>query len=119
MVPIYTVEKTGFKELVRTLDPRYVIPSRKHFSEVELPRLYGERRGAIEKELRSVLFFATTTDMWSSRTTQPYMSLTTHYIKDWTLCSKCLQTSYFPEDHTGEMLSVVTPSLCNDRQRHK
>ncbi|XDV20661.1 hypothetical protein PO909_025953 [Leuciscus waleckii] len=34
------------------------------------------------------------------------MSLTAHFInQDWNLCSRCLQTSYFPEDHTGEMLA--------------
>ncbi|KAK0153617.1 Zinc finger BED domain-containing protein 1 [Merluccius polli] len=41
MVPIYTVKKPGFRELLSTLDPRYVMPSRKHFTAVELPRLYG------------------------------------------------------------------------------
>ncbi|CAM4658701.1 unnamed protein product [Leuciscus chuanchicus] len=105
MIPVYTVEKKGFRDLIKTLDPRYVIPSRKHFSEVELPRLYGECRGKLEQELGNVLYFATTTDLWTSRTTQPYMSLTIHFINDWTLCSRCLQTSYFPEDHTGEMIA--------------
>lgn len=34
------------------------------------------------------------------------MSLTIHFIKDdWTLCSRCLQTSYFPNDHTAEMIA--------------
>ncbi|KAK1875045.1 Zinc finger BED domain containing protein 1 [Dissostichus eleginoides] len=40
-------------------------------------------------------------DLWSSQTMQPYMSLTVHFINnDWTLRSVCLQTAYFPEDHT-------------------
>ncbi len=63
MVPIYVVEKPGFRELLSTLDPRYVMPSRKHFTEVELPRLYGECRSKIEKEPQSVFHFATTTDV--------------------------------------------------------
>lgn len=106
MAPVYTVEKKGFRELVKTLDPRYVMPSRKHFSDIELPRLYRECRAKVEEELRSVSYYATTTDLWTSRTTQPYMSLTIHFIKeDWTLCSRCLQTSYFPDDHTGVMIA--------------
>ena len=37
---------------------------------------------------------------------QPYMSLTVHFINnDWTLRSVCLQTAYFPEDHTGEIIA--------------
>ena len=50
-----------------------------------------------------MLYYAPTTEMWSSRTTDPYMSLMIHFIPDWTLCSRCLQTSYFPDDHTGEI----------------
>lgn len=106
MVPIYTVEKRGFCELVQTLDPRYEMPSRKHITKVVLPDLYDACRAKVEAEIHKGMFYATTTDMWSSRTTHPYMSLTAHFInQDWNLCSRCLQTSYFPEDHTGEMLA--------------
>ncbi|XDV51029.1 hypothetical protein PO909_019985 [Leuciscus waleckii] len=44
MVPIYTVEKHGFCELVQTLDPRYEMPSRKHITKVVLPDLYDACR---------------------------------------------------------------------------
>ena len=39
--PMYTVERPGFKHLVAKLNPRYELPSRKHFSEYELPKLYN------------------------------------------------------------------------------
>lgn len=33
----------------------------------------------------------------------PFLSLTIHYIRDdWNLVSRCLQTSYFPAEHTAE-----------------
>lgn len=52
-------------------------------------------------------YFATTSDLWSSRTSEPYLSLTAHYIdQDWNLKSKCLQTAYFPVDHTGEAIAL-------------
>ena len=35
MQPVYTVEKSGFKFLVSKLNPRYSLPSRKYFTEVE------------------------------------------------------------------------------------
>ncbi|XP_038162536.1 E3 SUMO-protein ligase ZBED1-like [Cyprinodon tularosa] len=106
MAPVYIVEKDSFRDLVRTLDPRYVMPSRKHFSKVELPGLYASCRAQVERELCSgATHYGLTTDMWMSRATQPYMSLTIHFIKDWTLRARCLQTVYFPEDHTGVMLA--------------
>ncbi|XP_039618326.1 E3 SUMO-protein ligase ZBED1-like [Polypterus senegalus] len=106
MTPVYAVEKGSFRDLVKVLDPRYVMPSRKHFSKVELPRLYNACRSQVEKDVRSVVHYALTTDLWTSRATQPYMSVTIHYIsKDWILCAHCLQTAYFPDDHTGAMIA--------------
>ena len=39
MVPIYTVEKSGFKQLVGTLDKQYELPSRKYFTKTAIPTL--------------------------------------------------------------------------------
>lgn len=106
MAPVYVVEKDSFRDLVKVLDPRYVMPSRKHFSKVELPRLYDACRVEVEKDVCSVVHYALTTDLWTSRATQPFMSITIHFIRsDWTLCARCLQTAYFPDDHTGVMLA--------------
>ncbi|XP_060764691.1 E3 SUMO-protein ligase ZBED1-like [Neoarius graeffei] len=46
------------------------------------------------------------TDLWSSRTMEPYLSLTVHYIdEDFQIKNRCLQTSFFPQDHTGEAIA--------------
>ena len=56
--------------------------------------------------VRSELQRTLTTDLWSSATMAPYMSLTVHFIdQDWKLVSKCLQTSFLPEDHTAVNLA--------------
>ena len=50
-------------------------------------------------------YFSATTDLWSSCTSDPYLSLTVHYVDtEWNLQSHCLQANYMPEDHTGEQL---------------
>lgn len=37
---------------------------------------------------------------------EPYLSLTIRFINDdWELESHCLQTSFFPEDHTAELIA--------------
>lgn len=108
MVPIYTVEKPGFIHLLKVLDPRYVLPSRKYFSDVALPQLYNSTRQRIAAELDGVSFYSATTDLWSSRVMQPYLSLTLHFINDdWTLRSVCLQTAYFHDEHKGEIIAQV------------
>lgn len=34
-----TVEKRGFKKMIKTLDPRFEVPGRKHFSQTEMPKV--------------------------------------------------------------------------------
>jgi len=59
------------KKLLRTLDRRFET----YFSQVAIPQLYVESREKVVTELKNVGNYATTTDMWSSRTTEPYLSL--------------------------------------------
>ncbi|XP_052456561.1 E3 SUMO-protein ligase ZBED1-like [Carassius gibelio] len=107
MTPIHTVSKVGFQKMIRTLDKRYQLPSRNYFSQVAIPKIYNSRRDEVQKEMASVTFFSTTTDLWSSRTSEPYISLTVHFVnEEFELKSRCLQTSYFPADHTGENIAL-------------
>ncbi|XP_077411679.1 E3 SUMO-protein ligase ZBED1-like isoform X2 [Vanacampus margaritifer] len=104
----HTVEKKGFRALIKTLDPKYNMPDRKHFSDVQLPRMYEECRAKVSEELKNVEYYALTTDLWTCAVTQPYMSLTVHFINnDWLLISRCIQTIYLPEDFTEVMMATI------------
>ncbi len=105
-MPAHIVSKDSSRRLIQTLDKRYQLPSRTHFTWVAIPEMYEKCKAGVEYELKQVKYYATTTDMWSSRMMEPYMSLTVHYINDnFEIKSRCLQTAFFPEDHTGENLS--------------
>ena len=107
MMPINTVTKDGFVSLIRKLDRRYSIPSRNYFSQVAIPKMYDTCRKTVESELGQIEHYACTTDLWSSRTTEPYISLTVHFLdQDFELKTRCLQTAYFPGEHTGENIAV-------------
>lgn len=70
----------------------------KYISKTLIPSMYRTEREKVAAELRYVKYVATTSDLWSSRTMDPYISLTVHYIDDkWKL-------AYFPSDHMGEMV---------------
>ncbi|CAM4494650.1 unnamed protein product [Leuciscus chuanchicus] len=105
MVPVATVEQVEFKKLLKTMDPRYELTSRNYFAREALPQMYTEVRQSLADRLANVTHFALTSDMWSSRTCEPYMSVTVHFIQDWEMKTACLQTSYFPQDHTGEHIA--------------
>ena len=95
MIPMKAVENAGFQRLMKVADSRYQLPGRKYFSNTAIPRLYSECRSKLKNKLDHVKFFATTSDLWSSRTSEPYLSLSVHYISDWKLCSATLQATYF------------------------
>ncbi|XP_077467105.1 E3 SUMO-protein ligase ZBED1 [Stigmatopora argus] len=106
MCPIDTVSNEGFRKLVKALDNKYNIPSRNFFSKMALPALYQKCRGHIEKDILNADLFAITTDLWSSRAKEPYLSITIHFIDgDFEMKSWCLQTSFFLQDNTGEAVA--------------
>ena len=110
-MPIYSVEKPGFQQLLKEFDPLYVLPSRKYFSNTAIPALYAKTREKVVSEVGQAQFFSATTDLWSSVTTEPYISYTVHFMGDnWKLQSYCLQTMCCPEDHTGENLASALES---------
>ncbi|XP_039465202.1 E3 SUMO-protein ligase ZBED1-like [Oreochromis aureus] len=90
---------------MKIIDKRYELPSRKYFSKTIIPSMYSTEREKVAAELRYVKHVAATSDLWSSRTMEPYISLTVHYIDNkWELRTRVLETAYFPSDHTGEMV---------------
>lgn len=106
MLPVYTVEKEGFANLLKQFDPQYELPSRKYFSKTAIPKLYESTRESVLQNIRNLTFYSATTDMWSSINGDPYMSYTIHYItEEWELRSTALGTLYFPQNHTGENIS--------------
>ena len=105
MAPISVVEQKGFVNMLHTIDARYQLPSRNYFAREVLPDMYATLRQKLSERLAKVTHFGLTTDMWTSRTCEPYMCLTVHFIEDWEMKTACLQTSYFPDNHTGENIA--------------
>ena len=63
MLPISIVEKPGFKQMLESFDPRYQLPSRKHFSKATIPALFNSTQSALASTLQEVEFFSSTTDL--------------------------------------------------------
>ena len=79
--------------VVNTLEPRYKIPSRTHFSDSVAPKLYEEVKSKVVTELKSASAIALTTDGWTSRATQSYETVTAHFInQQWKIQNYILQT---------------------------
>ena len=87
MLPAYTIEKSGFKQMLNKFNPHYDVPSHNHFSRVAIPALYSEVKSEIQQKIndQQFVYYAGTTDLWLSIiTSEPYLSYTIHFIdKNW------------------------------------
>ncbi len=50
--PYSVDENQGFKKMVHTLEPQYAIPTRKHMTEVAIPKLYTEVKTEVLASLK-------------------------------------------------------------------
>ena len=94
----YNVEKPGFRKMVKNLDPRYELPSRK-----------------VTKQLQEAEYYSLTMDLWSSSDKRErYLAVTciAHYInKVWEMKSHCLNTLILSQDCTEVNISDALQSI--------
>ncbi|CAM4728583.1 unnamed protein product [Leuciscus chuanchicus] len=116
MIPIYTVAKPGFLKLMKTTVPLYKVPSQKFFSKTELPKMYNSLKEDVGKRIAQGKWYAATTDLWTSSggSGHPYISFTIHYLTDWKLQSNCLETQFFPGDHTADNISEFFDNMLQE-----
>lgn len=100
------VEDDGFKVMINTLHPGYTLPSRTHFSklmEKKYQDTFQEVKIAIKANNSKITL---TTDIWTSVTTEAYLSITCHYINDdWDMESICHTTMSLQDRHTGSNIA--------------
>lgn len=84
MRPFSVVENQGFWRLIHTLGPKYTFPSCTHFTRTVILNLYGEAKSEVVQILKDAESTAITTDGWTSRGMQSYITITAHTINnDW------------------------------------
>lgn len=108
MRPFSVAENLGFRRLIHTLEPKYAIPSRAHFTHTVVPSLYKECKVNIVQALKEAETIAITTDGWTSRCTQSYITITAHIINsNWEMVHFVLQMRPLFESHTGANIAEV------------
>ena len=104
--PLSIVEDAGFLRLMNEVEPRYVVPSRKHITDVVLPSVMKGVMAEVEKELSSVQWYSFTTDIWSTEVSNDsLLSFTVHWLTElFERKEAILHAHPLPGSHTGEML---------------
>lgn len=109
--PLSFTEDEGFRLLMKTAEPRYVIPSRQRFRQHHMPEAYRKVRDKLLEIIKQYNHDKTnvisiTTDGWTSKSTRSYVTYTLHLIisPEWILNSYVLGTYEFRGSHTANNL---------------
>lgn len=115
MQPISIVEDPGFIKFMKVLEPRYHLPGWKTLMTIQIPHLYTEVKTAVQEFLYTASSVVLTTDMWTSRATQAFLTVTAHCIdEEWEIQAYTLDTVNVVEDHTGDNISNVLTQIVED-----
>jgi len=108
MLPINTINDSGFRYMLSKFEPRYTPPDRSTIARNFIPAMYEREKSKVSSAISSDMqSFAITTDGWTSRSNCSYVSLTVHYIsKDWEMCCHLLETAEVMTDHTAPNLAA-------------
>ena len=91
--PYTVVENKGFRYLIKTLDPRYELPSRGTLRDVCMPRLFLDMKQKLKSILERVDHCAITTYGWTSRANESYLTITCQFIcEDYKMRTAVLST---------------------------
>ena len=112
MQPALVVEDLGFRRFVNMLDPRYDIPSRRTLIR-RLPTKYEGVKLHILKVLPQVKLVSLTTDIWTSRATETFLTITVHFIYCWELKSLVLATIKFNVEHDADHIAAELKRITN------
>ena len=86
-------------------DPRYTMPSRKYLSKTVIPDKYEKAKDNLSRELNAAKSLAFTTDSWTSRATNSYVTMPVHIpTKDWTQRCYILDTVEYNDSYTADNL---------------
>lgn len=115
--PFSVVENVEFRNLIKMLCPTYVIPSRKTISQSLMPQMFEMTVERVKDTLKNVEAVCLTTDGWTSKTNQSFISVTAHFIdpKNETLISSVLLGCIdFDEKHTSDNLARFLRNLVEE-----
>ena len=107
--PLSIVDDKGFSSLVKLLEPRYVLPSRRYMSNNVLPQVYNGIEKEVRAELSGITSLSFTTAIWfTGDSNHSMISLTAHWVAErFTLKSAILHVQSFPQSHTGSNICAM------------
>ena len=102
---ISTVDGKGFQQLLRFVEPGYKMPSRPYLT-ITCRRLCSSLKKQLLETLASCNV-AITTNLWMSKATEGYLTVTAHSCSHCAMCSKWLQEATSKWNVERRVIAVV------------
>ncbi|CAH1259126.1 ZBED1 [Branchiostoma lanceolatum] len=112
--PYTIVEDPYFRACLHELNPFYKIPGRTEVSDRHIPKMYEVALDSLKDERKGVDYAALTGDGWTSRVADHYLTITIHYMKEWDLKVKILQTLTAEVSQTGDNIAAEIGQCLDD-----
>ena len=108
----------SFKNLIQIVNPNVKVMSRQALSTYVKKAAEDVLKQVIRKikdEKKYLTGVAFTTDMWTARTGDSFMSLTVHYVdRNFVLQRWTAHVLYFPEAHSGKMIKIALDKMIEE-----
>ena len=117
------VDLESFKNMFSCINKKIKVKGRTFYS-----NLVTQKSDEMRKDLLSILDFmkndivtvSFTTDLWTSVNSDPYISLTLHFIsKEWNLYRFCPYVKPFPQRHTGKNIKICLDAMIEELGLHE
>jgi hypothetical protein len=110
------VDHPAFKRFVASLNPKAAIKSRTSYSRNTVVLVWKNLKEQLDKifamELPKLDILSLTSDLWQSRATDDYISLTAHFVDDaWNLRHYNIECKPFSSSHSGVMIGFAMDEM--------
>nr|XP_055074037.1 E3 SUMO-protein ligase ZBED1-like [Misgurnus anguillicaudatus]XP_055074038.1 E3 SUMO-protein ligase ZBED1-like [Misgurnus anguillicaudatus]XP_055074039.1 E3 SUMO-protein ligase ZBED1-like [Misgurnus anguillicaudatus]XP_055074040.1 E3 SUMO-protein ligase ZBED1-like [Misgurnus anguillicaudatus] len=109
-----TVDQPDFREMIRTINPRYKPPSRDYLSNSLIPAWYQVEKENLLSAVKDVTKAAITADGWTSLAQDHYLTVTLHYTRQGTTVGKVLKTKAVYEAQTGDAVAEEVEAMLKE-----
>ena len=112
------VECGYLHDFVESLNPSFVMPSRKHLSRKLLPDTTTQLHASVNAQLQLTKSVSLTIDIWSSRDMRSYIGITCHFVMDYKICSLMLSCNRFRGTHSAEHIRAKYAEIITAFELH-
>lgn len=109
--PLSIVEDKGFRHLMKTASPHFVMPSRRTISR-NIFNMYDAMKEIVINKLKNIQNFIITTDIWTDIQTRSYIGVTIHFVEDFQLNAALLGVYELDQRHTAEYIAEKLLEVC-------